>query len=164
VILVRKTKLHESGKSFAGNPAFFKKFYRTVVIPEEIFKDIANDFFNTLKKLEGKIEKSKYDIIKSRLGELNNSKRNSSRVKFKNLIEGVGIEISDNISKLLDKRNKIIHEGEIGNFNEAIQDFELMDKLLRKIIINIIEYKGATIEDGKQFQNPPEKMVKDLKK
>ncbi len=134
------------------------------IIPEKIFKYVSKNLFNTLKKLEGKIEKKNYDILKSRLGELNIAKRNSSRVKFKNLIEGVGIEISDKISNLLDKRNAIIHRGEIGNLNEAIEDFELMDELLRKIIINIIGYKGSSIEDGKQFHNPPEKMVKDLKK
>ncbi|MDH4472347.1 MAG: T9SS type A sorting domain-containing protein, partial [Fluviicola sp.] len=32
VILFAKLKLHESGKSFRGNPAFCKKFYRTLVI------------------------------------------------------------------------------------------------------------------------------------
>jgi hypothetical protein len=132
------------------------------IIPEDIFELLSEDLQNTLKKHEGNIEKAKYNILKSRLSELNNAKRNSNRVKFKNLIEGVGIQITDNIDKLLTKRNIIIHRGEIGKINEAIQDFELMDKLLRKIIVNIIGYKGATIEDGKQYKNPPIRLINDL--
>jgi hypothetical protein len=134
------------------------------IIPEDIYKELSEDLLLTLERHERKIEKAKYNIIKSRLSELNNAKRNSNTVKFKNLIEGVGIQITDNIDKLLFKRHSIIHRGEVGKFNEAIQDFELMDKLLRKIIVNIIGYKGATIEDGKQYQNPPERLIKDIVK
>ena len=44
----------------------------------------------------------------------------------------------------------------------SLHDLELMVKLLGKIIINIIGYKGTTIEDGKQYQNPPDKLILDI--
>lgn len=130
------------------------------IIPEDSFNALNKDLIIALRKHKRNIESTKYNTLKSRINQLNKAKRGSNIVKFNNLIDGVGIQITENIEQLLIKRHKIIHEGDIGEFEEAIEDFELMDKLLRRIIVNIIGYTGATIEDGKQYQYPPEPLVK----
>lgn len=130
------------------------------IIPQDVFNELQKDLIEVLAKYQNKIEKSKYNTIKGRIIEINKPKRGANNIKFKNLIEGVGIEVSERIEKLLIKRNKIVHNGEIGEFDEAYNDFVLMDRLLRRIILNIIGYKGATIEDGKHYSNPPEPLIK----
>jgi hypothetical protein len=58
------------------------------------------------------------------------------------------------VEDLLISRHKIVHLGEIGKSKEARKNYFLMDKLLRKIIVNLIGYKGTTIDTGKHVQNP----------
>ncbi len=132
----------------------------TTIVPTETFEIVQSELLQILSKHKNKIGSLNYNTIKGRLMEVNKAKRKSNILKFKNLIDGVGIEVTDSIEQLLIKRHAIIHYGEIGEFEDAYRDFELMDKLIRKIIVNIIQYDGATIEDGKHYQNPPAPLVK----
>jgi hypothetical protein len=98
---------------------------------------------------------TQFNLFRSIIMNLNNTKRKQTVFKFKQLIEGANIEITEEIEILLNSRNRIIHSGDIGSFNEALKNYHLMDRLIRKIIVNLIGYDGVTIDTGKHLQNPP---------
>ncbi len=95
-----------------------------------------------------------FNLIKSKLANLNRTKRKQTDFKFRQLIKASNIELTDEIEKLLISRHKIVHSGEIGKSNDARMNYFLMDRLLRKIIVNLIGYKGSTIDTGTHVQNP----------
>ncbi len=103
---------------------------------------------------------SQYNLFKSKIMNLNNTKRKQTEFKFKQLIEAANIEITEEIENLLISRNRIIHSGDIGSSNMAVKNYYLMDRLIRKIIVNLIGYEGSTIDTGKHLQDPPVPQVR----
>ena len=95
-----------------------------------------------------------FNLLNSKLSNLNNTKRKQTDFKFRQLIQAANIELTKEVEDLLISRHKIVHSGDIGKSNEARKNYFLMDKLLRKIIVNLIGYEGPTIDSGKHLQNP----------
>jgi hypothetical protein len=132
------------------------------LIPPDLFFEVKDELLDVLVKHEEKFDSRSFGIFRNKISNLNKTKRTSFEVKFNNLIRGVGIQITENVQSLISKRNPIIHEGEIGQFKEALEDYQLMDKLIRKIITKIIDYDGPTILDGKEYYNPPPSPFQDI--
>lgn len=124
------------------------------IVDEKVFEPILSELNKVLEKNKRTLDDS-YNLIRSRINNINNAKRQQTDVKFRNLIKGAGIEITDEIDELLLDRHIIIHKGELGNKKRGLRNFHLMDKLIRKIILGLIGYNGVTIETNKHLA-PPE--------
>jgi hypothetical protein len=111
------------------------------LIDEEIFSIIKNELNQVLEKNETKLTVSQFSTIKSRLFGLNDGKRQRTDIKIVSMLQEVGIEITNEIRKVINEdRHTIIHKGEIG----SRKTFEILDRLLRQVIINLIKYNGPT--------------------
>lgn len=117
----------------------------TTIIEKERFDIIQEDLIAVIEKNKNELGYY-FGLIKSRLLNINKTKRKQTDFKFRKLIIDANIEITDDIESLLIARNKIVHLGDIGEGEEALQNYLLMDRLIRKIIVNFIGYKGPTIE------------------
>ena len=125
----------------------------TTIIEEEKYTPIHEELKQVLIKHKKQLGDN-FHLINSKLGNLNNTKRKQTDFKFRALIKAANIEFTPEVEDLLISRHKIVHLGEIGKSKEARKNYFLMDKLLRKIIVNLIGYKGTTIDTGKHVQNP----------
>lgn len=106
------------------------------------YAPIKIELFEILEKHKAKFEPS-YDIIKSKIGNLNQIKRLSTTDKMFRIINDVKIPISKEIENLINvARNNTIHNGDIEEGREGIVNFYLLDELIREIILRLIEYKG----------------------
>lgn len=110
----------------------------------EIFKDIKGQFFEVLnnnKKAFGPY----YDLTKSKLGNLNLVKKLSTTAKMFKILVDFDIEITDEIRQIIEiVRHKTVHRGDIGeNFDDMLLNFNLLDELIREIILRMIKYKGV---------------------
>lgn len=121
------------------------------LIDQEIFKELKSDLFLVLEKYKDRIPNDDdkiYDKLKSQIGGVNQINRGKTIEQFKYLIESLHIPISEDIEKLLKKRNDIIHEGDIGEDEIGKKNYFLMDELLRGIIAKLIGYEGG-VKKGK---------------
>ncbi|MCO7186104.1 hypothetical protein ABMY20_09410 [Tenacibaculum sp. SSH1-16] len=106
--------------------------------------------YNPIKKELNKIidlNKDKfgnaYNTVKSKIGNLNQIKRHSTTDKMYRIINDFNIPITPKIEKLIDVvRHKTVHRGDIGEGQEGITTFYLLDELIREIILRMVEYKG----------------------
>lgn len=113
-----------------------------ILVDETVFNEFKADVEELMKKYKRKFG-DKFNQIKSRIPNLNQAKRQQTEVKFRALIEGVGIEITSEIEQLIQvERHRIIHSGNIGEDDFV---YEAMDELIRTIIIKLIGYDGPTI-------------------
>lgn len=111
------------------------------LIDEEIFSIIKIELNQVLEKYEKQLTVSHFSTIKARLFGLNDGKRQRTDVKIVSMLEEVGIHLTDEIRKVINEdRHTIIHKGEIG----SSKTFEILDSLLRQVIINLIKYNGPT--------------------
>src|SRR5690606_38483386 len=86
------------------------------------------------------------DNLKGKIGDLNKVKRTSTEYKFKKLLEYAKINITPEIQVIINEaRHKSVHHGEIGQGNDGIKNYLVLDELLRDIILNIINYDSARI-------------------
>jgi hypothetical protein len=80
--------------------------------------------------------------IKGRIGDLNIIRRTKTEEKFLTIMEDQGIELTPDLENLVRiVRHQAIHKGDIGRDYEAVKNYQLLDQLLRDIILNIVEYK-----------------------
>lgn len=114
-----------------------------------IFRPETEDYAPIKEELLQVIEKHRekfgdcYNTIKSKIGNLNYIKRLNTTEKMYRIINDMGIEINSNIENLVENcRHNTIHDGEIGQGEEAILNFYLLDELLREIILRLIKYEG----------------------
>jgi len=135
----------------------------TTIIASSEFQRIEEELFNVLNKHKVVLGKQ-FNLIKSKIMNLNNTSRKQTDFKFRQLIDAANIEITEEIENLLISRHRIIHSGDIGLSSMAGKNYHLMDRLIRKIIVNLIGYEGATIDSGKHMQNPPVPKVRNKEK
>jgi hypothetical protein len=103
---------------------------------------IKNELFAVLDKHKMEFGHA-YEIVKSKIGNINQIKRLSTKEKMFKLIQDVKIPISPAIENLVNNvRNKTIHKGDIGTGKEGIINFYLLDELIREIILRLINYNG----------------------
>jgi hypothetical protein len=106
------------------------------------FEPIKNELFAVLDKHKMEFGHA-YEIVKSKIGNINQIKRLSTKEKMFKLIQDVKIPISPAIENLVNNvRNKTIHKGDIGTGKEGIINFYLLDELIREIILRLINYNG----------------------
>ncbi|MCK9641570.1 MAG: hypothetical protein M0R39_16830 [Prolixibacteraceae bacterium] len=115
----------------------------------EEFKPSRESFEPIKKKLYDIVDEHKndfgdaYAIVKSKIGNINQIKKLSTKEKMYKLIQDVNIPITSRICDLIDNvRNKTIHQGDIGNGNEALVNYYLLDELIREIVLRLIKYDG----------------------
>lgn len=123
------------------------------LIDEEIFSIIKNELNQVLEKYETQLTASHFSTIKARLFGLNDGKRQRTDVKIVSMLEEVGIHITNEIRKVINEdRHIIIHKGDIG----SRKTFEILDSLLRQVIINLIKYNGPTsaTAQGGEIETP----------
>jgi hypothetical protein len=118
----------------------------TTIIEKERFDIIQEDLIAVIEKNKNELG-DYFGLIKSRLLNINQTKRKQTDFKFRKLIIDANIEITEEIDRLLITRHKIIHLGDIGDNEEALQNYIGMNRLIRRIIVNFIGYKGPTVED-----------------
>src|SRR5690554_2013958 len=121
------------------------------LIDKEIFKELKSDLFSVLEKYKARIpnpnnDDKVYKKLKSKIGGVNQVNRNETIEQFKYLITSLDIPISEDIEKLLESRHKIIHEGDIGEYETGKNHYFLMDELLRGVVGKLIGYSGVVKE------------------
>ena len=109
---------------------------------KEEFSPSQKDFEPIKKKLFQVIDEHKLDfgdafeIVKSKIGNLNQIKRFSTKEKMYKLIQDVKIPINPKIENLIDiVRNKTIHQGDIGSGNEGVVNYYLLDELISSTLL-----------------------------
>lgn len=125
----------------------------TTIIDPDIYAPIHKELVEVLERNK-KAMGGNFNLLNSKLSNINNTKRKQTDFKFRQLIQAANIELTKEVEDLLISRHKIVHSGDIGKSDEARKNYFLMDKLLRKIIVNLIGYEGPTIDSGKHLQNP----------
>jgi len=106
------------------------------------FEEIKNELILIIKKYEDKFGNA-YNTVRGKISNLNQIKRLSTTDKMYRLINDVNIPISEEIKNLIDVvRHKTIHRGDIGEGNEGIINFHLLDELIREIILRLVKYDG----------------------
>ena len=112
---------------FASDPDKFE------IIKEQILEIIKQN-----KNIFGKHINS----IKGRIGDLNIIRRTRTEEKFLTIIEDAKIELTPDLENLVRVvRHSAIHKGEIGQADDIVKNYLLLDQLLRDIILNLVEYK-----------------------
>jgi hypothetical protein len=80
--------------------------------------------------------------IKGRIGDLNIIKRTKTDEKFLTIIKDAKIELTSDLENLVRVvRHDAIHKGEIGQAEDIVKNYLLLDQLLRDIILNLVEYR-----------------------
>ena len=103
---------------------------------------IAGEIALILKKYSREF-KFDFTTINSRVDNLFKKSNGRTEKKLYYLLETAKIEINDDIKMLIEKvRNNIIHEGTLQTNRDNVKFYFLLDKLLRDIILNLIEYNG----------------------
>lgn len=117
---------------------------KMIFSPEkEKYEPIKDELLQIIEKHREEFGES-YNTIKSKICNLNQIKRMNTTEKMYKIINDVGIEINSDIENLVENcRNSTIHEGEIGEGDQAILNLHILDELLREIILRLIKYDGA---------------------
>jgi len=116
------------------------------IIDDTIYKPIKDELLLVLSKYRKGEFKNVIDNLKGKIGDLNKVKRTSTEYKFKKLFEYAKIKITPEIQIIIDEtRHKSVHHGEIGQGNDGVKNYLVLDELLRDIILNIINYDRARI-------------------
>ncbi len=115
------------------------------ILSEETFKPIKKDLLSVLKNHSIEMG-DKLDKLSAKIGDLHKIKKTSTEYKSIKLLEYAKITINPDIQHIIDEvRHKTIHHGEIGNGNQGIKNYLVLDELLRDIILNIVEYDQERI-------------------
>jgi hypothetical protein len=116
------------------------------IIDDTTYKPIKDELLLVLSKYRKGEFKNVIDNLKGKIGDLNKVKRTSTEYKFKQLFEYAKIKITPEIQIIIDEtRHKSVHHGEIGQGNDGVKNYLVLDELLRDIILNIINYDRARI-------------------
>jgi len=114
-----------------------------LLVDAEVFANIQIELRHILNKYKGRLGDS-FAIMNGRIPHLNQAKRQQTEIKFRALVNAANIEITPEIEHILQvSRHNVIHRGDIG---EDDMVYEVTDKLLRTIIINLIDYNGPTMD------------------
>jgi hypothetical protein len=115
-------------------------------LPNKIdYKPIKDELNKIIEQNKDKFGNA-YDTIKSKIGNLNQIKRHSTTDKLYRIINDFDIPITPKINKLIDVvRHKTVHRGDIGEGQDGLTTFYLLDELIREIILRMVDYKGKRI-------------------
>lgn len=122
---------------------------------DEIIENVELDLL--IKKFNVLLDESKVRLQDAKLVEkiyrdINGfkRKRKNSVYKIFKILNDKGIATNEEIDKLIKVfRHKSVHEGEFGETHDKrMRNYLLLDKLIRDILLNIIEYKGIRSKHG----------------
>jgi len=109
---------------------------------KEDFDPIKTELIQVIEKYKSKFGNA-FNTAKSKISNINQIKRLSTTDKMYRILTDCDIPINDSIERLIEQvRHKTIHEGNIGNGEEAFQNLYLLDELLREIILRLVKYNG----------------------
>lgn len=110
------------------------------IVTDEVFNPIKNELINIINKNEINLGKG-YSRIKQKIGEIHKIKATSVRYKFIHLLAYANVSVTEEVNNIINKiRNTSIHSGEIGKGQEGINNYYVLDELIRDVILNFIEY------------------------
>jgi hypothetical protein len=139
------TALERISNNYSSNNSDISKH----LIDDKYFKETLKlelkSLLATHKSEINKSNKSAWDIINSKIGNLNRRNNSETSQKLYELLNYACINVSKSVINLIEKeRNVAVHEGVIGtNDTERIKNYWKLDHVLRDIILNLIEYKGT---------------------
>jgi len=113
-------------------------------LSDEDNKKLKGDIIKVLEENKTLFKKGgDYNTVKSKVLDFNIQSSTSTNAKMNKLIGDMNIEFTPIIEHIIGTgRNNAIHRGSIGSFEEAKKHSIELDKLIRRIIINLIDYKG----------------------
>lgn len=112
------------------------------IVSDEIFEPIKIELIKVINSNKFNLGEG-YSRILQKISEVHKIKATSVRFKFNQLLEYANVPVTDEIKNIINKiRNTSIHSGEIGQGNEGINNYYVLDEMIRDIILNLIEYKG----------------------
>jgi len=120
------------------------------IIENTNLDNLIEDSLSKLKNHKEEFEKLKvYGKLENTIRGFKRKRKNSTYKIFK-LLEYSNIEITEEIGILISKyRHKSVHEGDIGKTKmERRKNYIVLDSLLRKIILQLINYKGKKLKYG----------------
>ncbi len=136
------TSLEKLATSYARMNNQESKFW----VDDTLFKDsILPQLQKALSPFRSQSEKSDstdWEVLSSRLNNLNTKNKKGTTEKLYSLLEFAGIKVNKEIEHLINiQRNLSVHEGKTGDSIEhSISNYWKLDHLLRDIILNLIGY------------------------
>ncbi|RYX81033.1 hypothetical protein EON73_05050 [bacterium] len=115
------------------------------ILSDEDYKPIKDELFVILNKYRFKNTQAINDL-KGKIGDINRIKNTATKNKFLKLLKYANISSTPEIESIIDEvRHKTVHHREIGEGNQGLKNYFVLDELLRDIILNIIGYDRARI-------------------
>lgn len=125
--------------------------YESFIIPDNEFEPLKSDLYDAIENHKDSFSETNmkaYHDLRNKINGLNKIRKGETLNKFLKMLEVVNIQRTQEIDHLIEKvRNSSVHKGEIGisNSDKYVNYWEL-DKLIRDIILNLIEYDGPRRE------------------
>ena len=138
------------------------------IIDDEKFLDLKKNLFPLIEEnLKGKATKKKIDLLKSKVGSINNLNKTENKIDV--LLEFCEIKRTEEIDQLFPKlRNLAIHQGEISyDRKDSSKNYLTLFVLINNIICNLIQYKGIRFiehKDGTNYISKKEDYKLDIEK
>jgi hypothetical protein len=130
--------LERLAKKYIDNEQFKNSQIIAIADYEPIKQELLQVLRNNSDILGGRL-----NAFVSKVHELNTVKAKSTEFKFIKLLEHVNIDITPAIQKIISEvRHDSIHNGEIGDDQEAAVNYFELDDLMRLIVVRLIGYKG----------------------
>jgi hypothetical protein len=119
-----------------------EEFKNSQIIDIADYEPVKQELLQVLRN-NSDILGDKLNAFMSKVHELNTVKAKSTEFKFIKLLEHVNIDITPAIQKIISEvRHESIHNGEIGDDQEAAVNYFELDDLIRLIVARLIGYKG----------------------
>jgi hypothetical protein len=123
----------------------------TYILPDNEYAPLKLDLFTVFDKHKESFQENNikaYHDLRNKINGLNKIRKGETLNKFLKMLEVVGIERTQEIYHIIDKvRNSSVHKGNIGAADsEKYKNYWVLDKLIRDIILNLIEYDGPRKE------------------
>jgi hypothetical protein len=136
-IFIQMILLERLSDSYAG----LNSIQNPKLVQQALFAEITTALDGMLRDFEDRLTQSQLHTLKSRLFGLNDGKRQRTDIKIVAMLEDLSIAITEDIREVISEdRHAIIHKGKVGSGKA----FDVLDKLLRQIIVSLIKYTGPT--------------------
>jgi len=122
--------------------------HKDEIIENETLDQLISEYMDVLAKYSDSLEDKELEgRIKQIVRGLKRKRKNSVYKMFK-ILDDYNVATNDRIVRLIKVfRHTSVHEGEFGDsIDEKTKNYLLLDKLLRDIILNMIDYKGIRSE------------------
>lgn len=116
------------------------------ILSEERYNTLSEELKKTLSDNKDLFDDDNSFLkVKSRILNFNYVKRAQTTEKMKLLLESVNIETTPEIEHILNiARHDIIHRGDIGDGDKAMENYIHLDALIREVVLKLIEYRSLT--------------------